>query len=184
MTKRWYELGLNQISRCGLGTFLRNETPLLFELMFSDFWIRHYVHTIPKFSPNVFLWCTYDPTTPDWYERMLNHHSQCDFASFIKQVSPDLFQLMFFDFWLRHTPKQIRRAPVKTMQRYQDDPRLIKARFTSNCHKCGKPVHKGTEAYYWPKPKNILHLDCGQKDYNDFVLAARDEYFLSTQFRT
>ena len=58
----------------------------------------------------------------------------------------------------------------------KNDPRKIKARF-GKCAKCGKEV-KGKEVYYFPLQKSVYCLECGQDDYNFFLLSKEDESFL------
>lgn len=183
MTKRWFELALNQVSGCNFGTFLRKNNYLLFEIKFFDFWLEHYDESEPPMVPGKCTWLTYDPITAAWYEQALNYYSRCNLATQIRQFSPDLFEFMYYDFWLRHTPKQIRRAAVTTMKSYQGDPRVIKTRFTSVCKKCHTSIPKGINVYYWPLEKAVYHLECGDADYRVFLEHAQDEEFYSNQYR-
>jgi hypothetical protein len=183
MTKRWYELAMNKVSSCNFGTFLRQNDSTLFEIMFYDFWLKHYNDPEPELVPGECNWLTYDPISVAWYERALNYHSHSNLATQIRQLSPDLFEFMFYDFWLRHTPKQIRRAAVIIMKSYQGDPRVIKTRFASVCKKCYTSIPKGINVYYWPLDKAIYHLECGEADYRDFLAHAQDEEFYMQQYR-
>jgi ribosomal protein S27E len=68
------------------------------------------------------------------------------------------------------------------MKRYENDPRVIVAKFESSCKKCGKKIKKGTELYYWPSSREINCLACGETDYNQFLSSAQDEEFYASQY--
>ena len=51
-----------------------------------------------------------------------------------------------------------------TMKRnYQNqDPRIIVARFNSQCHETGKSISKGQECLYYPNGRKVFSLDSEQ----------------------
>ena len=58
---------------------------------------------------------------------------------------------------------------------YKNDPRMITAKFTSACSKCGCSIKKGTDIYYWPSDRKVFCLKCGEVPYRQFRSSAADE---------
>ena len=58
---------------------------------------------------------------------------------------------------------------------YKNDPRMINAKFTSACSKCGCSLKKGTNIYYWPSDRKVYCEKCGEVPYSQFRSAAADE---------
>ena len=61
------------------------------------------------------------------------------------------------------------------MKHYSNDPRMIKAKFASNCSKCGTRITKGLDIYYWPSSREVFCLKCGESSFKDFFESAQDE---------
>jgi len=61
------------------------------------------------------------------------------------------------------------------MSQYKNDPRMITARFSSNCSKCKTRISKGTEIYYWPSSREVFCTNCGEEPYRHFLSDAADE---------
>jgi len=62
------------------------------------------------------------------------------------------------------------------MRYYNNDPREMSARFSSNCAKCGKRMSKGDTILYFPaSQKAFCGAPCGREDYNNFQSSAADE---------
>lgn len=73
----------------------------------------------------------------------------------------------------------------ETLARYSKDPHTITARYAGKCSKCGAPIQKGEEAYYYPNGKRLLGMKacaCGHDARRDFESAAADEAFMCSQF--
>ena len=51
---------------------------------------------------------------------------------------------------------------------YNQDPRWIKARFNSNCHKCQEQIEKGDDILYYPKGKTVYCETCGMPEWKTF----------------
>jgi hypothetical protein len=115
--------------------------------------------------------------TKKTYERLINEYSGCDFGTTLREHLPTLFECMFFEFWLSLKPKVIDDAFIKQrpMKSYRNDPCMIKARFDSVCKTCRCNIPKGVNCYYWPKPKHVYCLSCGETDYKRFLSSAADE---------
>jgi len=58
---------------------------------------------------------------------------------------------------------------------YKNDPRMITAKFSSSCSKCGCPIKKGTSIYYWPSDRKAYCEKCGEGPYRQFRSEAADE---------
>lgn len=58
---------------------------------------------------------------------------------------------------------------------YKNDPRMLTAKFTSVCSKCGCSIKKGTDIYYWPSDRKVFCLNCGEAPYQQFQSSAADE---------
>jgi len=61
------------------------------------------------------------------------------------------------------------------MSRYTNDPRMIKAKFTSCCSKCRAKLAKGVNIYYWPSSREVFCMTCGEASYRQFLSSAADE---------
>jgi hypothetical protein len=61
------------------------------------------------------------------------------------------------------------------MNRYSNDPRMIKSKFGSNCSKCKVQIRKGTIVYYWPGSREIYCMTCGEGPFRQFLSSAADE---------
>ena len=61
------------------------------------------------------------------------------------------------------------------MQHYANDPRMIKARFTSSYSKCQIKLAKGVNIHYWPSSRKVFCISCGDADYTQFLSDAADE---------
>ena len=61
------------------------------------------------------------------------------------------------------------------MSRYANDPRMIKAKFTSCCSKCRAKLSKGVNIYYWPSSREVFCMNCGDASYRQFRSSAADE---------
>lgn len=48
------------------------------------------------------------------------------------------------------------------------DPFWMKAKFSSQCAKCKKPIEKGTEIFFYPKGKKAYCAVCGKTAEQDF----------------
>jgi hypothetical protein len=55
------------------------------------------------------------------------------------------------------------------------DPKPMTARFNSKCEKCGEPIKKGENFYYWPIGKHAYCKKCGEPEYLDFISTLIDE---------
>ena len=64
------------------------------------------------------------------------------------------------------------------MARYKGDPYWTTARFSSRC-KCGQPVTKGEQIFYYPNGKTVCGSRCGcaEAASADFDAHAFDEAF-------
>lgn len=58
---------------------------------------------------------------------------------------------------------------------YKNDPRMITAKFSSSCSKCGCTIKKGTSIYYWPSDRKVYCEKCGEAPYRQFQSSAADE---------
>lgn len=58
---------------------------------------------------------------------------------------------------------------------YKNDPRMLTAKFTSACFKCGCSIKKGTQIYFWPSDRKVYCLKCGEVPYSQFRSSAADE---------
>ena len=58
---------------------------------------------------------------------------------------------------------------------YKNDPRMITAKFTSACSKCGCTIKKGTNIYYWPSDRKIYCEKYGEVPYCQFKSSAANE---------
>jgi len=58
---------------------------------------------------------------------------------------------------------------------YKNDPRMITAKFSSACSKCGSTIKKGISIYYWPSDRKVYCEKCGEIPYQQFRSAAADE---------
>ena len=67
------------------------------------------------------------------------------------------------------------------MTRYQNDPRWIKARFSSECPMCHGMIKKGAQIFYYPRTKTALCADdkCGGAASRQFAAEAADEDFMN-----
>jgi len=61
------------------------------------------------------------------------------------------------------------------MNHYKGDPRMIKAKFSSNCSKCKIKILKGSDIYYWPSSHEVFCTRCGEGPYRQFLSSACDE---------
>ena len=61
------------------------------------------------------------------------------------------------------------------MSQYRNDPRMITAKFSSNCSKCKTKLVKGTSIYYWPSSREVFCTRCGEGPYRQFLSSAADE---------
>ena len=59
--------------------------------------------------------------------------------------------------------------------KYAGDPRQITAKFSSECHTCGKKIKKGEQIIYWPNGKKAGHLACDEADYLHSIASFEDE---------
>jgi hypothetical protein len=77
----------------------------------------------------------------------------------------------------RQMPKQVFRAEASNMSHtsYAGDPRQITAKFSSECHTCGKKIQKGEQIIYWPNGKKAGHLKCDEADYHQSLASFEDE---------
>ena len=174
MTRYFYEMLLNSQFNTDFGTTLKKQNPMLFNHMFFMFWLDCYKEPDQKMIPQNLIILPRDPISSYGYELSLNGFCR-DLGTHIKQLSENLFEQMFYTFWLCHTPKQIRRAAVIKMKSYQSDPKFMTSRFKGTCHKCGKSIAKGERIIYFPNGKHAYHVPCGQADYDQFSSAAWDE---------
>lgn len=178
MTRFVFEQLLNRISG-NLGSYLKETDPVFFDMLFFDFWIEFHVNS---FAPDTdkFIVLPSDPFTYAYYEKTLNKFN--NLGSLLRQTDPLLFQLSFYQFWLCHTPKQIRRASVIKVKKYKNDPVKFKSKFAGKCSKCQKPIAKGEEIIYFPSGKHAFHLSCGESDYNRFQASAMDEEIYNQRY--
>ena len=66
----------------------------------------------------------------------------------------------------------------KPKNSYRGDPYWTKARFQSQCHKCGAAIRKGENIYYYPKTKTVYcDNGCGAAAYQDFCNCVEAEDF-------
>ena len=64
------------------------------------------------------------------------------------------------------------------MRRYRQDPYWTRARFTSQCRKCGRTIRRGEDIYYYPRTRTVYcGGECGQAASRDFAAMAQDEDF-------
>jgi hypothetical protein len=64
-------------------------------------------------------------------------------------------------------------------RRYRGDPRWITVKYAGTCRRCGEPIPKGADAFYYPKGR-ALYCDsdtCGRAESRSFEAAAADEDF-------
>jgi hypothetical protein len=66
------------------------------------------------------------------------------------------------------------------MKRYNKDPRIITAKFPSECHESGEAIAKGDEIIYWPSsPKaKVYKVGCAPKaeqEFREFQVLAFEE---------
>ncbi len=57
----------------------------------------------------------------------------------------------------------------------KNDPKLMKAKYSGKCKKCGKPIPPGEPIIYWPATHEAFHKACGEDDYRQSTLAIQDE---------
>ena len=63
--------------------------------------------------------------------------------------------------------------------KFVGDPHWITVRWGTKCSKCGKPIAKGEQAFYYPKGKHFYGKACGCGDaaHADFQNMAEQEEF-------
>jgi hypothetical protein len=54
---------------------------------------------------------------------------------------------------------------------YENDPRMITAKFNSVCSKCGCSIKKGTQIYYWPSDRKAFCVSFISKNINTKQIA-------------
>ena len=63
------------------------------------------------------------------------------------------------------------------------DPYWTKARFTSQCCKCGAEIKKGQEIFYYPNGRHVYcQGPCGQAAYDDFRNMAQQEAYYAGRY--
>jgi len=55
------------------------------------------------------------------------------------------------------------------------DPYKTRARYASDCPRCGKRIRKGEPIIYWPLTRQAYHEACGADDFRRFQAEAQDE---------
>lgn len=73
---------------------------------------------------------------------------------------------------------------MKSFKRYARDPYWTKARFDSDCPRCGERIKKGEDIFYYPSNRSAYcHREaCGQQCSREFGAAAQDEDFYNSQY--
>ena len=63
------------------------------------------------------------------------------------------------------------------MTHYRGDPRWITAKYAGKCHRCGEGIDRGSEAFYYPKGKQLYGkgCGCGDAEWRSFESARCDE---------
>ena len=67
----------------------------------------------------------------------------------------------------------------KHFRKFVGDPHWIMVRWPTKCDKCGKPIAKGQEAFYYPRGKKMYGkaCGCGEAARQDFRNMAEQEEF-------
>lgn len=52
-----------------------------------------------------------------------------------------------------------------------NEPKILTARYTSNCNKCNALINPGDKMIYWPEQKHNYHASCGREAYQNFWYA-------------
>lgn len=52
---------------------------------------------------------------------------------------------------------------------------MIQVRFATQCKACNKKLPVGEVAYYWPATRTLMCTDCGEIDFQNFLVSKCDE---------
>ena len=75
---------------------------------------------------------------------------------------------------LSRIAEKVVRSYFRPRTHYRGDPHWITVRYPATCAKCGAPIAKGEEAFYYPKTKSLFGKKCGhgqeaEQDFLDMV---------------
>ncbi|MCP4394564.1 MAG: hypothetical protein GY804_09905 [Alphaproteobacteria bacterium] len=65
---------------------------------------------------------------------------------------------------------------------YSNDPKWIHTKFATTCNKCGIPIEKNEQVFWFPIDKSVHCEDCGIREFNEFESNRQDEDFMNSQF--